>query len=311
MTELAELVAGEISDRVTKRSIAELPRNPQFLLCATDMVFGVNWVYSHDAAGDYEAGYTNTGLDRIPISHAAAASACFPPVFAPIQTGVDPAALKNGDAKGAGADECRQKLRLTDGGVYDNMGLEPVWKSAKLVLVSDAGGPFEYDKDRGTLNDVQRYPDVMGNQAHNLRRRWLISSFKSGIGPDDLKGFAGTYWRTAGTRASYDPADTTGYPPNVADLISHIRTDLNRFFQVEQEILENHGYLMADAAIKEARARVLRQRASADYPAPGEDGPCGHPRRAQGQRKTSPDMTFARSRTANDGSVEPPHQAKS
>ena len=32
---------------------------------------------------------------------------------------------------------------LTDGGVYDNMGLETVWKRYQTVLVSDAGAKIE------------------------------------------------------------------------------------------------------------------------------------------------------------------------
>ena len=34
-------------------------------------------------------------------------------------------------------------ILLTDGGVYDNLAVEPVWKTYKTQLVSDAGRPFE------------------------------------------------------------------------------------------------------------------------------------------------------------------------
>ena len=37
--------------------------------------------------------------------------------------------------------ECRREIHLTDGGVYDNMGLETVWNRYDTVLVSDAGTP--------------------------------------------------------------------------------------------------------------------------------------------------------------------------
>jgi NTE family protein len=36
-------------------------------------------------------------------------------------------------------DEYRRKVVLTDGGVYDNLGLETAWKSSRTVLISDAG----------------------------------------------------------------------------------------------------------------------------------------------------------------------------
>ncbi len=32
------------------------------------------------------------------------------------------------------------KVVLTDGGVYDNLGLETAWKRYKTILVSDGGG---------------------------------------------------------------------------------------------------------------------------------------------------------------------------
>ena len=35
-----------------------------------------------------------------------------------------------------------------------------------------------------------------------------------------------------------------------SDLIAKIRTDLDAFSEAEASVLENHGYLLADAAIK-------------------------------------------------------------
>jgi NTE family protein len=247
---LAELVAKELRDRVTDKSLTALPTSPQFVFCATDVAFGVNWIYARNRAGDFQAGYSTTGLDKVDIAHAAAASACFPPIFEPISTLVDPADLKNGEAQGPEADRCRKVIRLSDGGVYDNMGLEPVWKSASTLLVSDAGGPFEFAPDRGTIADIKRYPDIMGNQARALRKRWLIESFVSGIGPGGDADFKGTYWYTGSTRAKYDSADTTGYSLPVSTMIAHIRTDLDTFSPAEAAILENHGYSMADIALK-------------------------------------------------------------
>ena len=58
------------------------------------------------------------------IAEAVAASACFPPIFGPIKI------KKDGRTIG----------HLTDGGVYDNTGMEPVWNSNKVVLISDAEG---------------------------------------------------------------------------------------------------------------------------------------------------------------------------
>ena len=248
---LAELVAKELTKRVIDKPLTALPSAPDFTFCATDMAFGVNWEYTREEAGDFQAGYSAKSLDEIPIAHAAAASACFPPIFEPIETMVPATELTGGRARGADADQCRARIRLTDGGVYDNMGLEPLWKRVKFLLVCDAGGEFEYTADRGTISDIKRYPDIMGNQARALRKRWLIASFTGGsAGPGGAPGLEGTYWATSGCRASYDANDTSGYSEDVADLIAHIRTDLDDFSPGETAALENHGYLMADVAIK-------------------------------------------------------------
>lgn len=249
-TSLAELVASEIKKRVTDKSLADLPRTPDFVFCATDMVFGVNWEYTRTRAGNYQAGYKTAGLDGIPIAVAAAASACFPPVFAPIDSRVKPQEFSGGRATGKHADECRSRIRLSDGGVYDNMGLEPLWKHTETLLVSDAGGEFEFSANRGTFATVKRYPDIVGNQARALRKRWLIASLLAGGSPGAAPGLKGTYWATGGYRAKYDPADGSGYSEEIAEQIAHVRTDLDEFSSGECAALENHGYLMADVAVK-------------------------------------------------------------
>jgi NTE family protein len=247
---LAELVAGELEEHVTPRSLTDLPETPLFLFTATDMVFGVDWIYSRDMAGDYQAGYKTTGLESIKIAYAAAASACFPPVFAPLNPLVKGNEFEHGKATGPEADKCRSSIRLSDGGVYDNMGLEPVWKNAETLLASDAGGPFEYSRDRSTLSDVKRYTDIVGNQALSLRKRWLISSFIGGPGPGGKPGLTGTYWDTGLYRAYYPNGDALGYSQEIAKLISQIRTNLDAFSEGEARILENHGYLLADIGLK-------------------------------------------------------------
>ena len=247
---LAELVAGELTDRVTTRSLSDLPRYPRFIFCATDMAFGGDWVYEKSRAGSFQAGYKRTGLSSITFAHAAAASACFPPFFRPIDPGVKADELKPPRTEGPDADACRKKIRLTDGGVYDNMGLEPLWKNAETLMVSDAGGVFEYSRGRGTVSDIRRYTDILGNQARALRKRWLISGFINGQGPGGLPGLAGTYWATTSDRTRYDPNDKNGYSAEIAHLIAQIRTDVDAFSKAEQAVLENHGYLLCDIAIK-------------------------------------------------------------
>jgi NTE family protein len=52
-----------------------------------------------------------------------------------------------------------RKLWLTDGGVYDNLGLETAWKRYRTLLVSDAGAPLQVRTGSywGIRSDVANY----------------------------------------------------------------------------------------------------------------------------------------------------------
>ncbi|MEO8362568.1 MAG: hypothetical protein ABI672_21255 [Vicinamibacteria bacterium] len=54
---------------------------------------------------------------------------------------------------------------LSDGGVYDNLGVEPVWKSHAVVLVSDGSGIFQGETDQGVIWRTKRYPSIQGGRG--------------------------------------------------------------------------------------------------------------------------------------------------
>lgn len=238
-----EALAARYEKELTGLRLAALPERPEFLFLATDMAYGVSWAFTREWMGDYQVGYMKPPPE-FSVARAVAASACFPPLFAPLRLRMDPGALKGGSAPhGPQRDECLSDFRLTDGGDYDNMGLEPVWKSHAVVLVSDAGGLFTNESDRGLLWRVPRYQAIQERQARGLRKRWLIASFSAGT-------VDGTYWGVGGAASHYDEA-SAGYSPALArEVIAEIRTDLDAFSDAEADVLENHGYLLADAALR-------------------------------------------------------------
>jgi NTE family protein len=173
-----------------------------------------------------------------------ACSSCFPPIFNPRKLRLDPAHFTGGRyPAGRRRDGLVRGMRLTDGGDYDNLGLEPVWKSHQVVLVSDGGAPFDVSQDRGLIWRVERYSAIAQNQAHAVRVRWLIDSFTS-------NEFGGAYWGVGSAPSSYDTS-YPGYTKALAmDVISRIRTDLDAFSDAEAAVLENHGYWLAEAALR-------------------------------------------------------------
>lgn len=238
-----EALARRFERELTPLRLSELPVRPDFQLLATDMSFGACWVFSKARMGDYQAGYMRPP-EGFTLGRAAAASGCFPPVFGPLRLRLEPAALKGGSfPRGEVRDECLSDFRLTDGGDYDNMGLEPVWKTHAVVLVSDAGGLFNHESDRGLLWRIPRYVAIQERQARGLRKRWLIAAYRQGA-------LEGAYWGVGGAASQYGE-DVPGYSKALAtEVIAEIRTDLDAFSPAEAAVLENHGYLVADAALR-------------------------------------------------------------
>ena len=223
------------------KNLAQISPAPAHIFCSTDLAYGVNWIFRRDLCGDYQAGYMPTPEDW-PVSTAIAASSCFPPVFKPLELDLDPTKLSGGKDCSPGRDQRVREITFSDGGVYDNLGLEPIWKNHETVLVSDGGALFTLGGDGGALWEIGRFVAIPENQALAVRKRWLISNFNSG----QLKG---TYWGIGTTVAEYKLPG--GYSePLVRDFICTIRTDLDSFSEGEACVLDNHGYLLADAAIR-------------------------------------------------------------
>ena len=93
--------------RLGARRLVELPMagdGIEFIFLATNIEKGTPFRFTADKIGTHKTPGSMT------ISEAVAASACFPPIFGPIKV------KKDG----------RMLAHLTDGGVYDNTGMEPI-----------------------------------------------------------------------------------------------------------------------------------------------------------------------------------------
>ena len=238
----SDLIEKQYRKYLTDRSVASLPDGPNFIFCATDLSFGVNWIFGKTQTGDYQAGYLSSSPKDWNLSFAVAASSCFPPVFQPLSLGerakeLEPAKFPPGQTR----DDYVKGLRLSDGGLYDNLALEPIWTTHQVVLCSDGGGLFGFGADQGLFWEVKRYISIPQNQALALRKRWLISKFAAGV-------LHGTYWGVGGSPSSYGVEG--GYSKELAkQVIATVRTDLDAFSEAEAAVLENHGYLLTDSAI--------------------------------------------------------------
>lgn len=105
------------------------------------------------------------------------------------------------------------------------------------------------------------FPSAAEAALEERYARELVESLggESHLGPNFIFGASGLMlsgmaagweecveWEIAG--AAHPP----GYRPGlVAETITAVRTDLDAFGEAEQGVLENHGYLLADAALRE------------------------------------------------------------
>lgn len=225
---------------LTPLLLTDLPPRPRATLCATDLTYGVAWTFSRDAMGDYQLGMRSPGDWK--VGRAVAASSCFPPVFDAMRVKLSDLTVSSHGAPPTPMGDTPSDVRLVDGGLYDNLGLEPVWKTAQIVLVSDGGGVFHHARSKNMLDRVLRYPDILNHQVGALRKRWLMASFVGGQ-------MRGAYWGIGSAPAHYQPG-AIGYPPDlVADIIAPVRTDMDAFTEGEMAVLENHGYCLAEAAV--------------------------------------------------------------
>lgn len=165
------------------KTLRDLPKDgPTFVFCATNLATGAMWRFTRAYAGDWLVG-------RIPdpdfsLATVVAASSAFPPVLSPLDLDVDPDAFRDWDDMDPSVDPTpfRRKVRLTDGGVYDNHGLEPIVKRWSTLFVSDAGAPFARTPEVHTdlVNQPLRVMAIADGQSRALRRRDLVDRFQRG-----------------------------------------------------------------------------------------------------------------------------------
>lgn len=251
----------ELEESGVRGTFAELPSRPRFVFCATDIVFRGGWTFDsgNGRMGGAKPGYGDGAGWR--ISRAAAASTCVPLAFAPLRLGLAPADLSGGTYLEHDRSPLVSDLELVDGGLYDNLALEPVWRDHETVLVSDAAPSFAPLPRLGLLWRSLRLALVLLEQATELRKRWLISGFLRG----DLEG---TYWGIASTPAHYPyrPAVEPYDDDLIHDPISQVRIDLDVFSDGERAVLETHGYLMAEIAVRSHAAGLIRRDAEIRLP---------------------------------------------
>lgn len=168
--------------------IAGLDKKPLWYINCTTFESGKRFRFSQERMGDYKIGYVEN--PKFPIADAVAASAGFPILIGPYKLRTD--GYLWGRSYYANEDWTPPKdkfLHLWDGGVYDNLGLESVYKmdqggclseGINYLIISNASGSNGYQQRKNGFSkrNLKRLLDIAMDQVGALRSRDVLDFIK-------------------------------------------------------------------------------------------------------------------------------------
>ena len=237
---------------VTAR-MADLPAFPEWSINGTTAENGKRFRFKHDSLGDYSLGYANPG--NFPLASAMAVSAAYPGAIGPLVVDATRFVWKkrpSWDAPESSAvvvpPEFR-RLHLYDGGIYDNLGLEPYFDAGKgvpkqkdcFILVSDAGAPLTMGFGSSPINPfrLKRVVEIFSEQARALRVRTFMGYLAQGEKLGERRGAYMYIGMPAGPKQLVNGEQPAQFP-----------TTLWRVTEKEFDGIAAHGYSQAAAPVK-------------------------------------------------------------
>lgn len=241
----ANLLAAALkTEWAIKARLADLPTYPEWSINGTNAENGRRFRFKRQNLGDYLSGYADSG--NFPLANAMAVSAAFPGGFGPLRLRAD-----HMEWRGRKWDEPEDSIRsispparrlhLYDGGVYDNLGLEPYFDAGRhrakvadlYILVSDAGMPLSQGFAHGPFSPfrLKRVADIMSDQARALR----VRTFQHYVQQDRARG---AYIYIA------EPGDSDDWKTE-REFSMSFPTTLRTVTADEFDLLSGHGYRMA------------------------------------------------------------------
>ena len=240
-------------------SLQDLPSAPRWIINATCYETGKNWRFSQPRMGDYLTQYVLK--PDVPIADAIAASAAVPGLIGPLIICSDRYCWHRFEGEQlVSTSTPAKRYELWDGGVYDNLGVEPLFKpnggfrdGFDLLVVSDASAPVALtprtlSRVLRPTSRVLRLVEIACDQVRGLRSRALVAEFER---TEDT----GVYFRMGNTveqiYAAVGRTVPPGYHlrPDEASRSGTFPTTLRRLTQSEFKCIQRHGFEVADATL--------------------------------------------------------------
>lgn len=179
------IVAKALEDKwKVQGRLSQLEGKPMWYINCTTYETGKRFRFCRENMGDYTIGYVDN--PDIPLSEVMAASAGFPILIGPYSFDTGDYHWKPSNYAGKDwTPPAKQILHLWDGGVYDNFGLESVFKpdgggtlseGLDYLIVSNASASIGFqDRQSGMpVNKLKRILDISMDQVAALRSRLVM-----------------------------------------------------------------------------------------------------------------------------------------
>lgn len=247
------LLPGTISDKITnayrkylfgRATLQDLPDDyPRFVINATNVQSGALWRFMKPYMRDWRVGEVKN--PTLELALAVAASSAFPPVLSPVHIELNHRDFTPGSGADLQQTPFTSEVVLTDGGVYDNLGLETAYKRYETILVSDAGGKMQAEAEpkEDWARHAYRVLNIIDNQVRSLRVRQLIAAYQGGARQ-------GAYWGIRADIADFPVSTQLPCPYKRTLALANEATRLKRLDDKTQKRLINWGYAICDAAIR-------------------------------------------------------------
>ncbi|EHM45303.1 hypothetical protein HMPREF0880_04258 [Yokenella regensburgei ATCC 43003] len=225
-----------------------LPDDPDWSINGTTAENGKRFRFKYHSIGDYDTGYACA--DDILLADAMSVSAAFP-------GGIGPFSLVTKNHKwfkrkwNAPEDSTEEitlptkKLRIYDGGVYDNLGLEPFFDQSKgeakiyndFIICSDAGAPLKFGFSYWQLNPwrLKRVMDIISEQSRSLRVRAFVNYLKCN--------------QCSGCYVNINHKDNNDVL-NSGVKVGEYPTNIKSFFEHDFDAIANSGYKMMNRNLR-------------------------------------------------------------
>lgn len=250
--------------------VKDIPPYPRWIINATTYESGKNWRFMPQRMGDYSLNYVAN--PPIPVADAVAASSAFPGLIGYL-------ALRTKDyswfrypmesrSETEPVEPATAVVHLWDGGVYDNLGVEALFKSRReddekasdeyrpginFLIVSDASSGLQFQPFSLIVFRGMRLVSIAMDQVRGLRARSLVKHFKDN--PN-----TGVFLRMGNTGVSILQAG--GMATDKIEALSNrflsetevkesagASTSLRRLTEATYELHYRHGWEVADCTL--------------------------------------------------------------